>query len=678
MAIHIDDPEYQLANAWRSSVLDVVSSPAPHTAGRWPPPDITTVLQRPLQIGYVSPDLREHAIGYLTAELFELHNRTKIEVFAYFSGPGTPDAIQARIRQNVDHWRAIADWSDKQTALQIVQDKIDILVDLGGHTCGAPASAFRLRPAPVIVNWLGYPGSMGTPHHQYIVADPIIIPPLHEKSYSERVVRLPCYQPTDRKQLVTAPPSRRAVGLAEDAVVYCCFNGTQKIRPAMFRTWMAILARAPNVILWLLSCDPATDDRLRQQAAKHGVAPERLVFAKRKPNAEHLARYPLADLFLDTSPYGAHTTASDALWMGVPVLTLIGRSFAARVCASLVTAAGLPELVCTSPESYEGQAVELAKDPTALFAFRERLRAGRDSCVLFDMPRLVTHLESLYEQMWQDYLHDEVPEPDLAGLAEYAEVADGFDQETTEALAFEVKSEQPNPAASHETQLPAQPDRRRQVELPCGFCEPTAIAAPDINAHQPQGPNVMTISVISKGRGADLALKVEEALNATIATSDSDFTSGFYSIEGMSGRKYRYFINTLVHAVDQPRYLEIGSWAGSTLCAAIHGNDVDAIAIDNWSEFGGPKQVFADNVALYKTPQAKVQFIEADFRHVDYRRIASRNIYLYDGPHDEQDQHDGLRMALECLDRQFVFIVDDWNWNRVRSGNIFSNQGVRA
>ncbi len=432
LAIHTNDPIYQLANAWRSFQQASARGHAPYAVGHWVPPEAVSVARRRLRIGYVSPDLRDHAIGSLTAELFELHDRTRVEVFAYYSGIEGLDMFQARIRNSVDHWAAVAGWDDKRLARQIVSDEIDILIDLAGHC--APNSVFALRPAPVIVNWLGYPGSMGTPYHQYIIADDTIIPPSHEKYYSERVVRLPCYQPTDRKRLVANPPSRRDAGLREDAFVYCCLNGTKKITPQMFRCWMAILGRVPNAVLWLLSCDTATDERLRQQAVHHGITPERLVFAPLAPHAEHLARYALADLFLDTWPYGAHTTASDALWMGLPVLTLIGHSFASRVCASLVRAAGQNELVCSDPQTYEDCAVELGTHADKLTALRDRLRANRDQSTLFDMPLLVTRLEALFEQMWSDYLAGRVPEPDLENLAVYSEIGDELDHESADIL----------------------------------------------------------------------------------------------------------------------------------------------------------------------------------------------------------------------------------------------------
>ena len=435
LAVHADDPMFQLSNAWRTMQLDGGCPSGPCTVGTWPAPEPDPAgsphPHRPLRIGYVSPDLRGHAIGFLTAELFELHDPSHVEVFAYYSGRAAPDALQARIRHAVGHWRSIAGWSDRQVAARIVQDGIDILVDLGGHTGDVPGAALALRPAPVIVNWLGYPGSMGTPHHQYIIADPTIIPANYEKYYSERVVRLPCYQPTDRKRTITGPtPARQDLGLPDDAVVYCCFNGTQKITPSMFRCWMTILARVPRAVLWLLSCDAPTDARLRQEAARQGIAPDRLVFAERRPNAEHLARYPAADLFLDTYPYGAHTTASDSLWMGVPVVTMPGNSFASRVCSSLVRAAGLPELVCDDPVSYVDRAVECGTRLDLLTGIRNRLQAGRDSCTLFDMPDLAMRLEDLYRQMWAEHLAGRDPVPDLANFAIYNEIGDTIDHDT--------------------------------------------------------------------------------------------------------------------------------------------------------------------------------------------------------------------------------------------------------
>ena len=390
--------------------------------GAWPVPEAPE--PRRLRIGYVSSDLREHAVGFLSCEIYGLHDRASVEVFAYYCGPEADDPVQARIRAGVDHWADINQLTDRQAAARIADDGIDILVDLNGYSRDGRLGLFALRPAPVVVNWLGFPGTMGTPHHHYLIADPVVLPPGHERYVTERVKRLPaCYQPNDRNRAVAAHrPGRAEAGLPEGAVVFCCFNGSQKVNHFTFRRWMRILAAVPDSVLWLLSGSEGGDARLRQAAADHGIAPERLVFADKRRNPEHLARYNLADLFLDTAPYGAHTTASDALWMGVPVLTAPGRAFASRVCASVVTAAGLPELVCDSFEDYVARAIELGRDRAALAALRAKLAANRDACALFDTPALVRGLEALYREMWAEHEAGALPRPDLVNLDCYREI----------------------------------------------------------------------------------------------------------------------------------------------------------------------------------------------------------------------------------------------------------------
>jgi predicted O-linked N-acetylglucosamine transferase (SPINDLY family) len=430
LANYTDDPMFQLANAHRYYALEVAPT-GPCTVGRWVPPEAPRT--RRLRVGYVSSDLREHAVGFLSAEVFELHDRSKVEVFAYYCGIATSDGLNARIKAAVEHWVDISKMTDAQAAQQIVDDGIDILVDLNGYTKDARTKLFALRPAPILVNWLGYPGTMGSPHHNYIIADDYIIPPELEKYYAERVMRLPCYQPNDRRRVIAEHrPARAEVGLPDEAIVYCCFNGTQKISRLTFGRWMEILKQVPDAVLWLLSAGDATDEALRQHAIQHGVAPERLVFAAKLANPYHLARYPLADLFLDTAPYGAHTTASDALWLGVPVLTAGGRGFASRVCGSLVRAAGLPELVCGSLDEYVARAVELGRNRDRLAALREKLAANRDRCTLFNTPLLVKRLEGLYEEMWGEYAEGRLPEPDLANLEIYHEIGCEISDEQVE------------------------------------------------------------------------------------------------------------------------------------------------------------------------------------------------------------------------------------------------------
>ncbi|MFT4254273.1 MAG: glycosyl transferase [Caulobacter sp.] len=434
LAAYADDPMMQLAAAWNYNRLDV-GAPSELM-------DLSVALARgddqPLRIGYLSSDLRHHAIGHLTAEIYGLHDRSKVEVFAYYCGPELTDPLQKRIMADVDHWVAVNRMDDATAARRIAQDGIQILVDVNGYTRDGRTRLLAMRPAPVIVNWLGFPGTTGSPYHHYIVADDFIIPPRDEIFYSEKVLRLPCYQPNDRRRRVSPfPPTRREVGLPEDAVVYCSFNGMQKITPFTLDRWFSVLERVENSVLWLLSGSESSHERLRAKAAERGLSPDRLIFADKMANPEHLARYVLADVFLDALPYGAHTTASDALWMGVPIVTLAGRSFAARVCGSLLTAAGLPELVCDTPDAFVDTAVALGLDADRLSALKARILELRDDSVLFDTPGLVARLEDLYAGMWRDLREDRLPVPDLSNLDAYLEIGatqthDDFDMLSVE------------------------------------------------------------------------------------------------------------------------------------------------------------------------------------------------------------------------------------------------------
>lgn len=436
MAAFTDDPLLQLGLA--SQYIARMSEKAPNgleSDRRHAPIDLEG---RRLRVGYVSSDLRDHAVGYLMAELFEVHDRSKVEVFAYYCGrPSDHEALTIRTKAAVEHWVDIRELSDDEAARRIAADRIDILVDVNGHTRDARTGVFARRPAPVQVNWLGYPGSMGSPYHHYIVGDDWIIPPEFELYYSEKVLRLPCYQPNDRKRVAAARPTRAQAGLPENAFVFCCFNGTQKITRFTFERWMEILRRTPHSVLWLLEGASDTYQRLCQVAETFGVSRDRLIVAPKRPNPDHLARYPLADLFLDTTPYGAHTTASDALWMGVPVLTLSGRCFASRVCGSLTRAAGLPELVCERAEDYVERAVALANDPAAIAEYKARLEANRGSCDLFDVDKLTTRLEGLYFEMAEAHARGATPQPSLDNLDSYFAVGLTQDHDAVEVLALE-------------------------------------------------------------------------------------------------------------------------------------------------------------------------------------------------------------------------------------------------
>ena len=431
---YTDDPLFQLANAYVYARDDVGQPKASFHAGHAGVIARADPVRR--KIGYVSSDLREHAVGFLTTEIYGLHDRSKVEVFVYYCGIASKDAIHLKIKESCDHWVDLTGMGDEAAAEKIAADGIEILIDLNGYTNGARSKVFAMRPAPINVNWLGYPGTLGSPYHHYIIADDFIIPPESELYYSEKVVRIPCYQPNDRgREVAPQPPRRQDHGLPEDGVIFCCFNGVHKITTFTWSRWMAILNQVPGSVLWLLEGIDTTNARLKELAKAAGVDPARIIFAGKRANPVHLARYPLADLFLDTTPYGAHTTCSDALWMGVPVLTLAGRGFASRVCGSLITSAGIGELVCTTPEEYVARAVELGLNKAKRDALRARLVAGRDTCVLFDTPLLVASLEKVYAQMWDEYVQGKMPRPDLANLDAYNDIGIELDQDNVELLA---------------------------------------------------------------------------------------------------------------------------------------------------------------------------------------------------------------------------------------------------
>ncbi|MBP1849225.1 glycosyl transferase [Rhizobium halophytocola] len=416
-----DDPIFQLANAHRYCLSFVGR---PDTSG-FPVKTVkkkTGTGQR-LRIGYVSSDLRDHAVGFALREVLELHDKDSVEIYAYYLGePAANDATQARMKAVIDGWRDLANLSDADAARLIAADDIDILVDVNGYTKQARTKIFAYRPAPVIVNFCGYPGSMGSPFHQYMITDGHIVPPENEIYYSEKVLRIACCQPIDRKRVIDDKPSRKEAGLPEDGFVFACFNGMQKITESTFADWMKILTAVPKSVLWLLTGNDAVDARLKQLAEKAGVSPERIVFAPKAPNAKHLARIAVADLFLDTFPYGAHSTAGDALTVGLPVLTFAGKSFAARFCHSIVHAADVPELICRNPQDYVEKAIGYASDPKSLKAIRDALWAGRETSVLRDIPGTAGQLEQLYWQMQAEGERSETPVPDLRNLDLYYEI----------------------------------------------------------------------------------------------------------------------------------------------------------------------------------------------------------------------------------------------------------------
>lgn len=422
-----DDPLYQLGLAHHYNLMDV-GKPS-RILRAWPK---AVEGAGPIKVAYLSSDLREHAVGFLMTDVPPLHDRSKVEVFAYYCGPPSNDPLHHHFRSTVDHFTDISQMSDEAAAQKMLDDGIQILVDLNGYTREARLKLVAMRPAPLIVNWLGYPGTMASPYHHYLIADPYIIPPASEVYYTEQVLHLPCYQPSQRNRTVAKTPTRREVGLPDDAFVYCCFNGAHKLTSSTFDRWLAILSRVNGSVLWLLGTLESAQERLRAYAERKGVSRDRLVFADKLANPAHLARYPLADLFLDTTPYGAHTTASDALFMGVPVLTYSGRSFASRVCGSLARAASTPEMVFENAEEFLEAAVRFGNDRESLREVRERLQQNHSNCTLFDMPRLVASLEALYETIWQRYQQGIVPKPNLHQLDVLLEIGGDLDPDGLE------------------------------------------------------------------------------------------------------------------------------------------------------------------------------------------------------------------------------------------------------
>jgi predicted O-linked N-acetylglucosamine transferase (SPINDLY family) len=381
-------------------------------AGRWP-----AAPRRParaardgrLRIGYVSADFHDHATAHLTRSLYGRHDRSRFSVHAYSLGADDGSDYRRRIERDCDAFTDAGGESDAALARRIADDGIDILVDMKVHTGGARPGVFALRPAPVQVSYLGYPGTSGAQYLDYLIADSVVVPEGVERFYSEAIVRLPgSYQATDNTQpIATACPSRAECGLPEQAFVFCCFNQLYKIEPVIFSAWMDILRAVPGSVLWLLAGQEPAMQRLRAAASTAGIAPERLVFAGYAAKPDHLARHHHADLFLDTHDVNAHTTASDALWAGLPVLTWPGETFASRVAASVVSAAGLPELVMPSLAAYKEAAIRYATDAVALAALKDRLARQRLSCTLFDTPAYVWALEQAYAHMHEQALQGE-------------------------------------------------------------------------------------------------------------------------------------------------------------------------------------------------------------------------------------------------------------------------------
>lgn len=371
-----------------------------------PAPHWQTPRSRPhgkIRLAYLSADFHQHATAFLIAGLLERHDRSTFDVVGISFGPDDGSATRQRLIQGFDRFVDVSVYDDEHVAQMMREMEIGIAIDLKGYTTDARPWILAHRPAPVQVAYLGFPGTSGAGFIDYLVADRFVVPERDQEWYSEKIVYLPdSYQVNDdRRRIAERTPTRAEVGLPPQGFVFCCFNNNFKIRPQVFDVWMRLLGRLPESVLWLLEDNPWSKHNLKMEAQLRGIDPQRLIFAPRVTPAEHLARHRLADLFLDTLPYNAHTTASDALWSGLPVLTCAGNTFAGRVAGSLLNAIGLRELVTYNHHDYEALAMRLASDARLLHGLRAKLMANRFTQPLFDTNRFRRHLESAYLAMWE-------------------------------------------------------------------------------------------------------------------------------------------------------------------------------------------------------------------------------------------------------------------------------------
>ena len=374
-----------------------------------PPSHVLSKIERypkheKIRIGYFSADFRDHPVSHLTAELYEMHDRNRFEIYAFSFGSDTKDEMNLRIKAGVDHFHDVHTMPHKDAAMLVRSVEIDIAVDLGGFTLNSATGLFAMSVAPIQISWIGYPGTMGSNYYDYLVADQTLIPEKNQKYYSEKIVYLPNYQVNDSKQ---SPPetifTRKDLGLPEIGFVFCCFNNTFKFTPTTFDGWGRILEQVDGSVLLIYADNESAKINLIKEIVLRGINPSRLIFGKRLPKPEYLARYRVADLFLDTLPYNAGTTASDALRMGLPVLTCIGSSFVSREASSVMNAINLPELITTTQEQYESLAIELATNPEKLKIIKDKLVDNLATSALYDTPLFTRHLESAYLKMYDRY-----------------------------------------------------------------------------------------------------------------------------------------------------------------------------------------------------------------------------------------------------------------------------------
>jgi len=364
-----------------------------------------------IRLGYLSSDLHEHATAYLLTQILEHHDRTRFEVTAYSYGADDASPARRRIESAVDRFVDVREMSDRAAAERIRADGIDILLDLKGYTLGARNGILAFRPSPIQVNYLGFPGTLGAPFYDYVVGDPTVTPLAHAVDYSEKIAQMPlCYQPNDRSRAIGQRPQRSECGLPPHGFVFCSFNSPYKITADVFDAWCRLLHRVDGSVLWLYETNAQARRNLTREVLARGIEPERLIWGGQVHQTQHLARLQLADLVLDTRPVCAHTTASDALWAGVPVITCAGETFVSRVAASLLQAIDLPELIATDPAHYESLALALAQDPQRLADLKARLAQNREGCALFDSVGYTRDLEALFTRMQQRCTAGQAPD----------------------------------------------------------------------------------------------------------------------------------------------------------------------------------------------------------------------------------------------------------------------------
>jgi len=649
------------------------------------PPKLTKHPHQKIKIGYFSADFNHHATAYLIAELFECHDKSRFEIFAFSFSPinhKDKDALQLRLENAFDRFMEVSQQSDEQIVRLARQLEIDIAVDLKGFTeCSRP-NIFAMRAAPIQVNYLGYPCTMGADYIDYLLADSVLIPSEYQAYYSEKIAYLPhSYQVNDTKRVISERLFTRAeVGLPEQGFVFYCFNGNYKITPTVFDSWMRILHKVEGSVLWLLKDNDSVVNNLRREAEARGINADRLIFAPRMPLSEHLARQRLADLFLDTLPCNAHTTTSDALWAGLPVLTCVGETFASRVAASLLTAIGLPELITATLNDYEALAIQLATHPEQLAALKHKLAANRLTCPLFDTALFTQHIESAYQLMFDRYQADLAPEhiyvqadsvqpqqtPELQTLTDISSNADADtlynegntllnQQQFTEAVSCydAALAIQPNHAEALSNRGIALQYLGRLEQALDSYDRAIAIKPDYIDALYNRGTVLRAVN------------RFEQALSSyqqvLAINPDYEFLFGTWLYMKMTLCEWDDFA---VHQQQLIERISQGKKAAIPFFAQVISNSpqVQKQAADIYTQVKYPSQLAQPPLVKHTHPKIKVGYFSADFRQHPVATLTAELFEYCDGERFEMiafsfhaaSQKDAMRLQLETVFDQFI------------------------